>query len=122
MLQTQGIVAPVVHAATAHLLPAAIVVAGTLLVLKVVAAGAWYNHRQKRKDTSAKQTELEQKLADLQNQYESLKEAQQAAEQKQQPAKTSPADSAFTQAVSGKYTLFEQIINENIAIRKAANA
>ncbi|EIJ36827.1 hypothetical protein [Thiothrix nivea] len=119
MLQTQGIVAPVVHAATAHLLPVTIVVAGTLLVLKVVAAGSWYNHRQKRKDTSAKQTELEQKLADLQNQYESLKEAQQVAEQKQQPAKTG---SAVTQTVSGKYALFEQIINENIAIRKAANA
>lgn len=122
MLQTQGIVAPVVHAATAHLLPVTIVVAGTLLVLKVVAAGSWYNHRQKRKDASAKQTELEQKLADLQNQYESLKEAQQAAEQKQQPAKTGSAASAVTQTVSGKYALFEQIINENIAIRKAANA
>lgn len=122
MLQTQGIVAPAVHAATAHLLPTAVVVAGTLLVLKVVVGGSWYKHRQKRKEAENKQTELEQKLADLQNQYKSLQEAQQADAKEPQPAQATPVSPAFTQPSSDKHALFEQIINENIAIREAANA
>lgn len=116
MLHTQGI-APLVHTATAHLLPGTVVVVGSLLLLKAVAFKSWHNHRQKRKEAENKQAELEQKLEQLQNQYDSLKETNNPKHFANKQAKT-----ANPAATSSKHLLYEQIINENIAIREAANA
>lgn len=123
MWSTKGIAAPVVHAATAHLLPTAVVVTGTLLLLKVVVAKSWYTRHQQRKTTEDRQAELEQQLTALQEQYASLAASQQPV-QASEPKTVSGSQRKYVpgETASGKSSLFNQIINENIAIREAANA
>lgn len=120
MLNTLGITTTIAHAASTHLLPGTIVIAGTFLIFRIAGRKSQQRRhdRTQREEFEQKQAELEQKLEDMQSQYDSLKQTQDLSEQEPEPAKV-----AYTPTfASGKQTLFETIINENIAIREAANA
>ena len=93
-----------------HLSPSAVVITGTLLVLKVVVWNSWKQQNTARRAAEAKQAELAQRLADLEHQQQS------------QPVQAPPTTKTTAQQATGKNDLFEQLINENIAIREAIHA
>ncbi len=121
MLHVQGVTASLLHPAASHLLPGTVMVLGALLIYKVATRKS-RQRTQERQQAEDKQSELEQKLENLQTQYDSLKKTEQAAQQKLESTKTNNVTSAATPPTAGKYTLFDKIIKENMAIREAANA
>lgn len=71
MLPTHGVVGSV-HAAAAHLLPGAVVLAGGVLLFKIWASHSWYYHWKGHRKTTQQREKLTQQLNELQACFDAL--------------------------------------------------
>ena len=122
MLPTIGVTTKA-YAATSTWLPGVVVVAGALLLLKLGAFKSLRDNHQARHQADKKRAELEKKLEALQGENDALKAAQQSAAETSpsQAANTTNTNATFTAQSPANHSLFEQVINENIAMRGAAD-